>query len=367
MHRPQGRRHEELAAHAAARRRSRGSPCRSPLAEAAADLTTAAAHRPSPSRTAARRATRPPRPCRGPAAVMPSRARSTTAARAAAASAGCSAMAVKAICGSPRSTRSATCSGSAATAERRSCPPACRLRALRDGVEYLRLRAAFDAENDGLRNGAWLVGRLTVLEPNEGAEREGYTERGTDLVITRLDANNQVLFSRAYDSGPFPGLLPYFFSGEQTSEVVGGVDIWPTADGGAIALADASATLSEDGRAVTTRGDLPREDRRRRRAAGGGGVPTRRRPCNPSPPPPRRTGWRGRSLQLRRRHAGDAIRRQHRQRHGSLAAQLRGRRVAVRPAGRRRRPQRHARRRRHRRAHENGPNSAAGATASAAS
>ncbi|HSW26538.1 MAG TPA: hypothetical protein VLJ62_27540, partial [Burkholderiaceae bacterium] len=120
-----------------------------------------------------------------------------------------------------------------------------------DGVEYLRLRAALDAENDGLRNGAWLVGRLSVLEPNEGAGRAGYTERGTDLVITRLDANNQVLFSRAYDSGPFPGVLPYFFSGEQTSEVVGGVDIWPTADGGAIALADASATLSEDGRAVT--------------------------------------------------------------------------------------------------------------------
>jgi hypothetical protein len=100
-------------------------------------------------------------------------------------------------------------------------------------------------EADGQRNGVWLVGRGKL--PGNG-------EPGTDLLVTRLDALNRVLFSRTYDSGPFPQ-IPYGFIDEQTSEGIGAADIWPTADGGALVAADAVATVTS-GSEPTIRGAI---------------------------------------------------------------------------------------------------------------
>jgi outer membrane protein assembly factor BamB len=115
--------------------------------------------------------------------------------------------------------------------------------AFHDGVRYSAVRAA------GADAGAWLAGRLMLREPADGAVIGSYNERGTDLAIARLDANGQVVFARAADSGAFPGLA-YFFAGEQTSEALGAIDIAPTDDGGAIVATDAVATVNEGGRAV---------------------------------------------------------------------------------------------------------------------
>jgi len=111
-------------------------------------------------------------------------------------------------------------------------------------ISYHQVRAALDTENDGRRNGAWLAGR--VIRPAPGATSPRYSESDADLLITRLDADNRVVFSRSYDSGPFPGFA-FHFSDERTSDATAEADIWPTADGGAIAAANSVATVTDNG------------------------------------------------------------------------------------------------------------------------
>ena len=110
---------------------------------------------------------------------------------------------------------------------------------------YLAVRPALDGA------GTWLAGRVA-----DGPD-SAYTERAYDLLITRLDGADQVRFSTAYDSGPFP-FFPYFFSDEQqTSEAVddnvGGTDLWPTNDGGAVVATSVEAFVLHEGRGEVAR------------------------------------------------------------------------------------------------------------------
>ena len=99
--------------------------------------------------------------------------------------------------------------------------------------------------------GTWLAGRVAV------GPDSAYTERAYDLLITRLDGADQVRFSTAYYSGPFP-FFPYFFSDEQqTSEAVddnlGSTDLWPTNDGGAVVATSVQAFVLNEGRGEVAR------------------------------------------------------------------------------------------------------------------
>ena len=111
---------------------------------------------------------------------------------------------------------------------------------------YLVVRPALDGA------GTWLAGRVAATGPDST-----YTERAFDLLITRLDGADQVRFSTAYDSGPFP-FFPYFFSDEQqTSEAVddnvGSTDLWPTNDGGAVVATAVEAFVLNEGRGEVAR------------------------------------------------------------------------------------------------------------------
>lgn len=119
--------------------------------------------------------------------------------------------------------------------------------------EYERARAGV-ADPNGQSTGIWLVGSVTTRMSRSVLEngRTVYKESGSNLVITRLDANGQILWSQDYDSGPYPQ-HPYFFSGEDIETSEFGADIWPTPDGGALAAAEASATVSIEGRAEVVR------------------------------------------------------------------------------------------------------------------
>lgn len=116
--------------------------------------------------------------------------------------------------------------------------------ALPQSQNFHNARAALDLDNDGQRDGVWLMGRLggTVLTNGAGE----YIETDSDLLITRLDTDDQVLWSRAYDSGPFPN-HPYAFGEEETSEAAtsftGSEYLSPTADGGAVAAVEARAAI----------------------------------------------------------------------------------------------------------------------------
>ena len=63
------------------------------------------------------------------------------------------------------------------------------------------MRAALDLDGDGRPHGAWLAGCVTVRQGDYVNPDKVYGEAAYDLVVTRLNANQQVLFSRSYDAG----------------------------------------------------------------------------------------------------------------------------------------------------------------------
>lgn len=118
-----------------------------------------------------------------------------------------------------------------------------------DSVTYRQVRAALDLDDDARPDGAWLAGSAVVRRPADYDLDAIYDEFEYDLAVTRLDASQQVLFSRRYDAGAFPG-GPFFFSGHSSSEAGFFADLQPTADGGAVAVANARALLLVDGAAA---------------------------------------------------------------------------------------------------------------------
>ncbi len=107
-----------------------------------------------------------------------------------------------------------------------------------------RYTAAFPAANGGL----WLTGRTAfVAGVQSGTD---YHENATDLVVTRLDASNNVLWSRSYDSGNYPG-FDIFYSDESISE--SGLRIVPALDGSGVLVAARAQAFIDADRSVDTR------------------------------------------------------------------------------------------------------------------
>src|SRR5690606_24021124 len=79
--------------------------------------------------------------------------------------------------------------------------------------EYLALHefaADPDRDGDGRGDGAWVAGISSDVPI-----APGYSERGRDLLITRIDAEDRVAWTRRYDAGPI-AFEDYFFGEEGT-------------------------------------------------------------------------------------------------------------------------------------------------------
>lgn len=111
-----------------------------------------------------------------------------------------------------------------------------------------RYLAAYPAADGG----TWLTGYVPVGSVSDANGR--YHERATDLLVTRLDASGNVVWSRRYDSGDYPG-YEYYFSDESTSER--GRAIQPARDGsGVLVAARAQAYVDADPGANAKSGKL---------------------------------------------------------------------------------------------------------------